>query len=344
MDASDRGTLDGAGAAWPEELTTLSDGGWFGEPAANGWPVCDPLPADWQFKTLLQASDYGADAKFVALEGQNALVHVAAGDLVLTLAPGEKAVQRTPLPSGYTGVAVTGRFGASNALYVLACVGADGACSLLRADAPGQSMMELSGSTLPSGFGARGMSAREGELCVFGTGLLCWRDQAWVEEIVTSAKTGDIVGLAFGDFSLAISEFGGVWVRSGSTIPARFQRAPDTSSAPLQGVTVSGSAAYVTGHYSVWAWVDGALGRVRTGFISAAWLGFEGREAGLLTAQGQLLHRPLSGTTPPWCVGQHVDLMSEYVRASSSSPCGLVSNFRFMTAQRVVGQNVCVLD
>ncbi|MDB4988260.1 MAG: hypothetical protein JWN04_3438 [Myxococcaceae bacterium] len=356
-DASiDAGTsLDGAGPMSNDGGgSLLPDAEFYGELPATGWPDCDPLPSEWLFKTLLQASDYGPDAAFVALSGPHVLVTGGSGDQVLTLPAEQGAPVHSPLPSGVKGTAIADAHDSSSAIYVLSCNEAGGSCSVLHAAAAGQSLTALPGGTLPAAFVGRGLSALQGNLCAFGSGALCLRDQSWVSVIDDPAPVGGkglpdrVVGMALGEaMSLAISLYGKVWYGTRSAVDASvaFAEVAPASVGPLLYVTASGREAFVTSNGFVLAWVAGALHYVSTPFIKTAWLEFDGTEAALLTFTGAVVNRRSRGAKPYWCKTQQIAVPTlNGLLASGSNPCGLASNFRFLTSERLVGQNLCVLD
>lgn len=318
--------------------------------------------AVWQ--VLLDASEFGGSARFLATGGQAVLV--AQGDTTYSVARirGPSAREdEAPYSSrifeaaGLEPIAVAeARFESPvETTLVLACrQGAE--CALWRAAENDAAFMPWTQSELPAGFVPRGLVIDDAEFpappiaCVFGNGLLCFKD-GWVEAIAVSGDV-ELNDVAIGtNWSLAVGN-GGRWFRRerhASGALGAWHEQPLLGTGDLAQASVRGSAGgTIIGEGKLVA----ALGDHRETFACGprndlvAFLLDPGLPtlAYAVAATGEIFQHQEPGPNliEPYCAYQQLPPLGP-VLDTSIAPCQDAMNPRVLTETALYGINVCLL-
>jgi hypothetical protein len=161
-------------------------------PTASGCsaPIakCRPEAGEaWQ--VLLEASEFGADARFVASDGYGVIVDLGEGEF--HIAPLRKQYVEGQREEQWVlqDVPTTDQHPIDmKSEQVLTCDDARAHCSLWRFDndpPAGWHALELPQGFVPRGIAYSPFYYREGASCVYGSGMVCWAedDGQWQEEI-----------------------------------------------------------------------------------------------------------------------------------------------------------------
>jgi hypothetical protein len=138
---------------------------------------------------LIDAAQFGSEARFVAMGGQAVLVALGQGAYSVVrlkdLSNGSTAIEMWKFPTGdLEGIAITDqslsdRTATEQGVFALGCDRARTHCSVLRGEV-GQSELAI-WQALPAGFVPRGLTVdvatQPRALCAFGNGLTCFSKQ-----------------------------------------------------------------------------------------------------------------------------------------------------------------------
>lgn len=314
---------------------------------ACSWSVepCEKRTYSWQASVLLRASDFGADAHFIAIGGQ------AIGIAGSVSEPKRVARFYTEIEADRFGVpyrvyplptpeldlidVVDGEIEDEQIrVYALACR-ASTSCSLwqVSADAAdGAALQELPGSELTTAPTALIFDAYLKQPCVLAQGLRCF-DGTWHEEISDS----DVRDVAAEEtVSFAVGTHGKSWLReraenSGS---AAWVAQPVDAAADWTIAAVSGKERFAIGEHGVFKTQVGSESTVCTYPEELA--ATAGRV--LATKQGELLYNQYEGKR---CPIQRLDVGE--ILDGSLTYCLGGENSWFMTRDTIIGSNSCAL-
>lgn len=309
---------------------------------------------------LLDAADFGTDARLIALGGQAVLVTLGGGSFRVALIDDNYEGVATTTYSSWafpseTRAPVAISDGANRAgdkfLFVLACEEDRTNCALSRAEV---SMGELSTwqtEDLPGEFVGRGLAfdaaSEPAAICVYGSGLLCL-DGTWQEAIAPDPEL-QLNHVAFsGRWSLAVGEQGRWFKREvdddTGTLGA-WQDQPAMGGAALTYASVARAGAVVLGEGEL----QSALGEQAQYFTCSPddLLAFSLDDvapglAYAVTRNGEVLQHP-----PPRLGGEERFCSYEQLPAGtvldvSRSYCWDSVNLRVLLEDVVFGQNLCL--
>ena len=346
VDAS-RGSLDASTRAAPDAAYERPDARALLPPGA--WSDCvGPASPSVSFQTLLDAQDFDASVVLVAFSGQNVLVNGVDGSSRLVtlrdVASNERpSFTQRSLPAGLTGLSVLENF-------VLACDAAKAECGLLSTTDTGTDIYPLANTTLPKGFRAHGLARIGATTCAFGSGLVCLDATGWVS-VIDGLSVDDPIVAVDGDLqgALVTSASGRLWQividpHSGTrSIGEQSKVEPGVSF-----VSFRDGAGYLSGPDALWCVDSAGAQRCDTdrGAQAALHASRTAPSQLVLTRAGDVLIRNDGaqglGSPTAWCRATSLT-PSGPLLAVGGAPCGAASNFRFLTAQKLVGQNDCIL-
>jgi hypothetical protein len=352
-------------------------------PPADAPPTCSqqlgscPATSIGIWQRLLDANDFGANARFVAMGGS--AVVVARGDgrfTVVHLNQPSSSFSAAP-PSKYASwdfpggqlepLAVTegdwDDLSQQPEVFVLMCDQERKQCSINRGGSAGAALDSWYGTELPDGFFPRDLVfdkvSQPRMLCAYGNGLLCFQS-GWQQAIPPSAELR-LNDVAVGDpWSLAVGDHGRWWRRErtdSGALGVWQEQAPLRDVALTQADVFSRpvpqGAAVVTGDGRLQA----ALGIYRERVCSpqngliAFFLGSgESSYAYALTSNGDVVRQHLltlptmqmTGPPPePDCIYQQLPLPSAVIK-TGIAPCDDALNERALTDRVLFGTNVCL--
>jgi hypothetical protein len=322
---------------------------------------CPARPAD-EFKVLLDATEFGPDAHFIAM-GDQALV-VAVGDgtfRIALLLPPVHAKQPVPAyaawafptddlqPIDATAIPQPVPSDAGK-VFVLACDVGRTHCAVLAGDSGQNELQPWQNADLPSGFMPRRMvfdtAADPQALCVYGNGLLCF-ESGWQQAIPPSAdlRLNDV---AIGSgWSLAVGDHGRWFKREASDASGAWLEQTSLDDVALTGVSVFGAGGVITGEGRIQA----ALGEEQALFgcpapkelVSLMLFSNSPGWAYALSSSGEVfLQSPMEQQDEPYCAFQQ--LMLGAVLETGIAPCYDDSNPRVLTDRLLLGQNLCIIS
>ncbi|MFI5307551.1 MAG: hypothetical protein ACHQ53_09375 [Polyangiales bacterium] len=312
----------------------------------------------WQ--ELLNAADFGAGARLVAMGGQAVVVALGDGTFRVARLHTPSASSSAPpydswqLPANdLQPIAVAeGPSILPGALTVLSCNESHSRCSVSSSSVNQGALAPWQETDVPSELVARGVvldTAPASEaFCVYGNGMQCLRN-AWLPAIASSSNL-QLNDVAMGPlWSIAVGEHGRWFKREradSGTLGAWQEQAPLGGTALTQA-SVDGASGVIVGE----GWIRAAFGREAEFFgctpsdaLQALMLDPSGYGSGwALMQSGDVLQHWV--VTPqraePYCAYQHLALAST-VLATGAAPCGAGLNPRVLTAQVLIGTNVCL--
>jgi hypothetical protein len=313
------------------------------------WSV-DACPTNigWQASILLQASDLGAAASFVAIGGQAVGVASSASEpkRVVRIHTTDEAerygtpYKLFPLPTvdlDLIDVVDGENDDKSVSVYALACRGPN-SCSLWQsqAEAPdGSGMQELAGSTLGDKPSALVFDAYLKQPCVLANGLQCFAG-SWHQEIADS----DLRDVATGSqLSLAVGAHGKSWLRRAA---ADGGKAAWAEQALAGDAEVTWIAAGVRDEDSFAIGEHGAFAaRVASDDSVCAYPADLAAVPGgmLVTRQGQVIYDLRFGQR---CTVQQLDVGD--ILEGTTTHCRNGDNRWFMSKTTVIGSNYCIIS
>jgi hypothetical protein len=351
------------------------------EPPVVSPPVCSkeqvgscPSNSFAVWHSLLDAADFGPEAEFVAIGGQAVLVKTGDGSFRVALLPyPDDAAGYTawPLVTGArTPIAVSDTLGLSDPhnVFVVACTPAGADCSVLQAEwgrvqASGsvQRDMELSAfhelPPLPTDFAAKGLvidrnqAAGRNVPCVYGDGLLCFDQDAWLASVPPSAALRLNAVAIGGRYSLAVGDHGRWFKRQWvDGAESRWTEQTPLADIALSEVGASDQGGVILGQGRIQA-VIGAEAQAAIPCTPASpllkfWFGPDRNVWGLvMTSAGELLrHGPVIAVyqLEPYCAYDRVP--SGATLGTSYWTCGLSRNARVLKARAVWGTNSCPIE
>jgi hypothetical protein len=326
-----------------------------------------PGPLDrhlWQ--VLLDAKDFGAGARLLAMGGQAVLVALGNGTFKIARLrdPSADPASTPPYSSwefpsaGVEPIAIIeGRLSdiapvPPKALMVVTCDPARTQCSLWRRELTQDNPGAWQETALPSGLVPRGVALDAGieprKVCVYGNGIYCL-DGTWQEAIALSADLR-INAVAFGaQWSLAVGEHGR-WFKRERTdageLKTWLEQAP-LGDVALTQVSVAGGGGVIIGQ----AGFQTAVGEQAALYDCAASselvaLLLDRNLRGLayaVTSTGNVIQHAL--VTPSraqaYCAFQQLQLPGP-VLDSGSVPCQQAMNPRVLTDQALFGTSLCL--
>jgi hypothetical protein len=313
---------------------------------------------------LLDAADFGTDARFIAMGGQAVLV--ALGDGTFRIARiSDPTVTNSPVPS-YSSweipstdarpIAVTeGRMSDISDMKMLSAVTCDEArtgCSMSRSDLGQDSLTPWQETELPSGLLPRGVVLDSvvgpRKICVYGNGLLCL-DGTW-QTVIAPSPDLQINAVAVGEqWSLAVGEHGR-WFkreRGGSGEIKAWQEQFPLDDASLTQVSVAGAGGLITGEGRLQAAV-GAQASLFDCNPSNDLVAFMlapnvSGSAYSVTSTGEVLSHQLVNQRRPerFCEFQQLVLPGTVLQ-TTTVPCEDAINPRVLTDRALLGVNECI--
>jgi hypothetical protein len=305
------------------------------------------------WKVLLEASRFGVDAQFESLGGGTVVVHggSAAAWQVARLArsfmsEAERVeVWNAPANTAALIDALDAQY-SDDFVLALGCPEDDSGCSLLRGKSGSSELVALEGGSVPSTIkDVRGLVWDElgARVCVFGSGLLCFKDGAWMTLIEPNADVLFRDVQLEGGLGIAVGASGALWT-------SRRTEDPNSAWLPLwrdgrddlDEVNAYGDEALIRAGTRLWSWSKGSDQQcVEGGSFVAAWVHVNGLLLALADS-GRLLSYESFGGAPVWCTAQQLGPLD--VIESGTAPCGIALNQRVLTRSTLVGTNLCALD
>jgi hypothetical protein len=307
---------------------------------------------DTSYSVLLDASDFGTDARVIAIDGAAALVEggdapwrVAYIYLTEEAATKGKAYATLAAPAGDLRP-----LDVADGVFVLACSTDKARCLVLRGTPEDGSLSEWAGTELPPGFVPRGIVVDKivspGVVCVYGNGLLCF-DGGWQIEIAPE------LGLQLNDVAvgyppwIAVGAHGRYFVRTRSSDSSgRWLEQPRVGDVELTRASAQNDKAVVIGKGGLWVTIDtqqtppSVVSCTASEALSMVnvWQGVaDGITA--VTASGQVLrHVPRTPSTA-FCAWASANLGDNL--GGTINRCGIEDNERVFSAEKVVGLNFC---
>lgn len=361
----------GLDASAPEAGTAGSGGGSPGT-VRGPLPTCtDPVgscPARsiGVWKLLLDAADFGPEARLIAMGHQTVLVAVGDGSfrVVRLRDPSDEASSSPPYvasefasgdmrPLAVADGKLSVRAPAPpDTLAVLACDDARTHCSLFRSEVGPSELTAWQEIELPAEFVASGVvidpAVEPRILCVYGNGMVCLQE-GWQAPIAPGSdlQLHDVTVGA--EWSLAIGDQGRWFarVRDGSGALGTWQEQAPLGEGVLTMASVEGSGAVITGEARIVAAVGAQAEQFACGppgelVAFMLWPGQRGL-AYALTRTGQVLQHALltAQRTEPYCAYQQLSLEGMLLGADTA-PCGSSMNPRVLTDRALFGTNLCL--
>jgi hypothetical protein len=317
-----------------------------------------PAQSFGKWTVLLDAADFGVDARLVALGGQAVLVQGGDGAFRVVLMDDDYDLLPDTtysswdfssgdlVPFAITDGTVSAR---GRPLFVLACDADRTRCTLSQAHANRAQLSAWQSTELPAGFLPAGLvfdwlPELAPAICAYGNGLLCLRE-GWQEAIAPEPglRINDVD--MDGPWSLAIADHGR-WFKRDLDDSSAWREQSALSDVALTHVSAARSGAVIVGDGRVQA----ALGEQAQYFTCGPpgellALTLEHGSPGLayaVTNAGVVLQHPPPhlGAPEPFCA--YDQLPAGPVRDVSFSYCWDSPNPRVLLDQVVFGQNECV--
>jgi hypothetical protein len=357
--------LSGAGGA-------IGGGSGGAASALRALPACTeaigscPSTSIGAWTELLKASDFGADARLVAIGGLGVLVAMGNGSFRLARLhdPRDTTASAPPFvawdfPNASAQAKpiaiLEGRASdlpprPPNMLVVLTCDAGQVNCSVWSADVTGDQLSSWRQSQLPVSFVGRGLAFDAGvepqQICAYGSGMLCLAD-GWQEAIPAGADL-NVHAVAFGSWSLAVGEHGRWWKRvhhDAGTGP--WQEQTRLEDVTLTQVSVAADGGTIVGEHGLFAAVGTqsdiyqcSVSADLAAFIlypSSRGLGYAVEDSGRVLQHGLITAR----RSAEYCTYQQL-MLSGPVIDSGIAACDDSANPRVLTASALLGVNVCL--
>jgi hypothetical protein len=364
---SGNGTGSGSGASGAAGMHVAMPAGLDAGPPPAAPPSCNqqvgscPATSFAILQPLLDANDFGADARFVAMDGDAVLVAQGNGQFtVVTL----DRPSMNPSPPGYVSWAfpsdelqptavTTGQpeqSAGQRYVFVLACDQERKQCGIFRGETRGPMLDPWPETELPVGFVPRGLvfdaTSDPRALCVYGNGLLCFQN-GWQQAIPSSAELR-LNAVAIGpQWSLAVGDHGRWFKRDRAGLGALgpWQEQPALRDVTLTQASVEESGGVITGDGRLQA----ALGAQSELFCSPeagldAFLLIPGSRglAYAVMRNGEFVRYASPTSTRPQsaCSSQQLPGAGAVIQ-TGTAPC-VVLNPRVLTDKVLLGTNLCV--
>lgn len=301
----------------------------------------DCVPSQYyEIGKLLDATTFGSDAVFRAIDGDYVLIHRLNGNDLLVNAPLDwngnvNTEESFELTEGMKAIDVRS---VSDGAYVLGC-DVKG-CRMLWRSYLGATLDVIAESELPLNFNPRGIGSDSDTArlpCVYGNGLLCFDGAEWKTEIADQP----VVGFARGLPEIALMADGAVWTRANAD--TSWSPVPDLHITSPRWVDDSAQGGGLLVDPRTWASIDGDGNVMQCDLgepFAALRLGSYGEMFGVSAGDVAIFFRP-SGVRA-YCVANPVTFGALIDLATTG--CGILVNQRYLTEQALWGTASCAID
>ncbi len=321
-----------------------------------------PLPANFAWRRLIAASDFGPGAEVRAASGQVALIALHGGSFQLAqLRPSDLreggSYLSWPLDTGeLVPIAMSdqGHPSDPSSIYVLACDAERRGCSVFHGSVARDQPPAFDARELPADFYAHGVFTDRSESdpleaapCAYGEGLICLRDGVWRVEIRAN-RAPMLRAVAIGwDLSLAVGEHGRWFTRGHGPVwneqtPLEDVALTFASVARQLGVIVGGGRIRAV----IGRELADALPCAPADEIDAFWLGMGTTGVALaLSREGKLLfHSSRFFADPNSYCAQTTLPAGALGIGGAPSLCGITANERVLLSDGLWGPNACAVE
>jgi len=369
----DSGTVDADAASWPTGDAGNATGSFrvLQPPAICTQPVGSCLArGTWAWQTLLRGDDISPDARIVAGGGQAILVRqndksfriawlhdprkpatTGAPPYAVWDAPASDLVPTAITSAKWSDHSEQGAALTIEAVAVLYCDDAHTRCSVWRTDVEANEPVAWSELPMPVDLLANGIAmdvlSDRLEICVYGSGMLCFNDR-WHPAIAPSPELrlnavalGGARSLAVGDqgrWFTRESDGGGMWTEqlpfgSASLMHIGFERISGTA------IVVGDGRVQAILSDSILPLECGAPGDLRAVMLTPGYP----QSAYAVTTSGEVLQYAKAGPRriEPYCMYQQLALEGPILQVYES-PCQNSINPRIVTDGAVIGTSACV--